>query len=331
MKAYVISKPGNPDVLELKEIPDPKAKKGQVRIQIKAFGLNRAEAVTRMGGSGTAVKFPRVIGIECVGVVLDCPGGELEKGQVVAAAMGDMGRKYDGSYAEQTVVPVTNVFPIETSLDWITLASIPETYFTAWGCCFKALKLEKFEQPKVLVRPGASALTIAITQIVNELGGQVIGVTRSQRKVERMLETGMYKVIVSSGSVADEVLSLWPDGADGVVDTIVSKVSVEDNFKLRSKKAHICLAGSLTDSYGTGKAGSFFKALVRTRVGFYDSGTISVKKDGINLQKIIHRVEQGVYNPHIDSVYDFADLSQAHQAMDENAFTGKVVISLLKS
>ena len=326
MKAYVITKPGGPEALELQEVPNPQAQKGQARIQIKAFGLNRAEAVTRMGGSGKAVKFPRVIGIECVGIVIDCPGGELENGQTVAAAMGEMGRAYDGSYAEQTVVPVTNVFPLETSLDWKTLAAIPETYFTAWGCCFQTLKLDKFEKPKVLVRPGASALAVAITQIVNHLGGQVIGVTRSLHKEEKMLKTGMHKVIVSADNVANEVLAEWPNGADGVVDTIVSKTSVADDFKLRSKKAHLCLAGSLADSYGTDKAGSFMKAMIKPRVGFYDSGTLSVTKDGVNLQQIVQRVEQGIYNPYIDAVFDFSELSKAHEMMDKNAFAGKVVI-----
>ena len=328
MKAYVIHEPGAADCLILKEVPDPVAKEGQARIKIHAFGLNRAEAVTRMGGSGKAVRFPRVIGIECVGEIMDCPGGELKVGQKVCAAMGEMGRAYDGSYAEQTVVPVSNVFPIDTHLDWITFGAIPETYFTAWGCCFKALKLETFERPKVLVRPGASSLAIAITQIVNHLGGQVIGVTRSDHKVDRMLEVGMHHVAVSSGAIADEVLGIWPNGADGVIDTIVSEATLEDDFNIRNDRAYMCLAGSLTDSYGTAKAGSYAKAAKQPRVGYYDSGTISVKNEGPIIQKIVDRVEKGIYNPHIDSVYPFEQLQEAHQKMDRNGFTGKVVINV---
>ncbi len=328
MRAYVITNPGGPECLELKEIPDPIPEKGQVHIAIKAFGLNRAEAITRMGGSGKAVQFPRVIGIECVGTVVSCPGGELAKGQTVVAAMGEMGRKYDGSYAEQMVVPVTNAFPIETTLDWTTLGAVPETYFTAWGCCFSSMKLDQFDRPKVLVRPGASALAIAITQIVNHIGGEVIGVTRSEHKVSRMLATGMKQVIVSDAQVANQVLEIWPDGADGIVDTIVSKATLEDDFKIRSGKAYMCLAGSLTDSYNASKAGSFEEAMSKPRVGFYDSGTISVKKDLEKIQTIIKRVEEGIYNPHIDSVYDFEELISAHEKMDKNGFTGKVVVNV---
>lgn len=328
MKAYVITHPGGPDCLTLQEIPDPIAKRGQVQIKIHAFGLNRAEAITRMGGSGKAVRFPRVIGIECVGEVLACPGGELKEGQKVCAAMGEMGRAYNGSYAEQTVVPVSNAFPIDTTLDWTTFGSIPETYFTAWGCCFHSMKLDRFEKPKVLVRPGASALAIAITQIVRHLGGQVIGVTRSDFKVDRMLASGMHKVIVSSGTVANEVLPEWPEGADGIVDTIVSKVTLADDFTIRNKRAYMCLAGSLTDSYEKDKAGSFAKAMLHPRVGYYDSGTISAKKDGPVMQEIIRRVESGTYKPNIDSVYSFDDLQLAHEKMDKNGFTGKVVIQV---
>ena len=328
MKAFVITNPGGPEALELRKVPDPVAVKGQVKIRIKAFGLNRAEAITRMGGSGKAVEFPRIIGIECVGEVLDCPGGELPLGRKVCAAMGEMGRAYDGSYAEQTVVPVSNVFPIDTNLDWVTFGAIPETYFTAWGCCFHSLKLDQFEKPNVLVRPGASALAIAITQIVNHMGGQVIGVTRSPHKVQKMLGSGMKKVLIASGSVHDEVISEWPQGADAIVDTIVSKTTLEDDFKIRNEKAHLCLAGSLTESYDRSNSGSFAKAMSRPRVGFYDSGTISVENDGAKIQEIVRRVEQGIYNPHIDSVFPFEKLKVAHEKMDKNEFSGKVVIEV---
>ena len=99
MKAFIVNKAGGPEALERVELEDPKPEAGQALIKIRGFGLNRAEAVTRMGGSFDAVKFPRVIGIECVGEILACPGGELPVGQKVAAAMGEMGRKYNGSYA----------------------------------------------------------------------------------------------------------------------------------------------------------------------------------------------------------------------------------------
>jgi len=328
MKAYVVHEPGGPEVLELEDIPEPRAQPGQVLIGIRAFGLNRAEAVTRMGGSGDAVPFPKVIGIECVGTVLDCPGGELARGQTVAAVMGGMGRKFNGSYAEKTVAPVSNVFPLQTHLDWTTLASLPETYLTAWGCAIEALGMDRVKHPRVLVRPGASALGVAIAQIVNHLGGAVVGVTRSVKKVEKLWKVGMKEVLVSDGPVAKRLRFIWPEGADGVVDTIASQATLADDFALKKGKARICVAGSLAESYATGPSPDFQEILRDPAVAFFSSENLNATKDGRKLQEIVRRVEEGYYLPYIDAIYPFEELVRAHEAMERNAFAGKVVVML---
>src|SRR6201998_4628137 len=125
MKAAVIYEPGVPGVLKVESRPIPKPREGEVLIQVKAFGLNRSELFTRQGLSPGGV-FPRVLGIEAVGLVEDAPGGEFTKGDVVATAMGGMGRDFDGAYAEYACVPVTQVQLIKTSLPWETLGALPE-------------------------------------------------------------------------------------------------------------------------------------------------------------------------------------------------------------
>lgn len=82
MKAVVIRAPGGADVLKIEELPIPKPEAGKVLIKIKAFGLNRSELFTRQGHS-PGVKFPRVLGIECCGIVEACPGGEFKEGEKV--------------------------------------------------------------------------------------------------------------------------------------------------------------------------------------------------------------------------------------------------------
>src|SRR5215470_9039668 len=99
MKAAVIHEAGAPEVLKLERRPIPTPRRGEVLIQVKAFGLNRSELFTRQGHS-PSVKFPRILGIEAVGVVDRAPGNEFAAGDVVATAMGGMGRQFDGSYAE---------------------------------------------------------------------------------------------------------------------------------------------------------------------------------------------------------------------------------------
>ncbi len=138
MKAVVIREPGPPDVLAIEELPVPQPATGWILIRVKAFGLNRSELFTRQGRS-PGVRFPRVLGIEAVGVVEDAPGGEYKKGQTVATAMGGMGREFDGGYAEYTCVPAVQVQAINTTLDWQTLGALPEMIQTAWGSLNSAL------------------------------------------------------------------------------------------------------------------------------------------------------------------------------------------------
>ena|SRR6266516_2735651 len=132
MKAIVVEQAGGPEVLQIRDVPKPEPREGWVLVRVKAFGLNRAELITRSGGSPT-VKFPRVIGIECVGIVEAAPGSALQPGQKVAAVMGEMGRAFDGGYEEYALLPSDHVFPIDTDLPWDVFAALPETFLTAAG------------------------------------------------------------------------------------------------------------------------------------------------------------------------------------------------------
>ena len=85
MKAAVIYQPGGPEVLKLERRPLPSPRAGDVLIRVKAFGLNRSELFTRQGHSPD-VKFPRILGIEAVGLVEAAPGGEFKSGDAVATA-----------------------------------------------------------------------------------------------------------------------------------------------------------------------------------------------------------------------------------------------------
>src|SRR5438477_1587185 len=111
MRAIVITRHGGPEVLAVRELLDPEPNLGDVLIEVKAFGLNRAETYMRRG---EWPEIARVSGIECVGVVADDPGGTLPTGSTVAALMGGLGRTRNGSYAEYVTAPASNVVPLET-------------------------------------------------------------------------------------------------------------------------------------------------------------------------------------------------------------------------
>jgi len=113
MRAILRTQFGGPEVLVMREIPEPEPKDGHAKIQVKAFGLNHAELHMR---KGEWAEIADVSGIECVGVVKSCPGGEFPVGAKVAALMGGLGRTINGSYAEYTRAPVSNVSLIDAEL-----------------------------------------------------------------------------------------------------------------------------------------------------------------------------------------------------------------------
>jgi NADPH:quinone reductase-like Zn-dependent oxidoreductase len=111
-----------------------------------------------------------VSGIECVGIVAACPGGEFE-GTAVASLMGGLGRTINGSYAEYTRAVAPNVVPLgpaASELEWHQLAAFPETYATAWTCLFRNLDLKKGQ--KLLIRGATSAFGQAALKLPVEKG-----------------------------------------------------------------------------------------------------------------------------------------------------------------
>src|ERR1700754_2175506 len=131
MRAIVLDGFGGPDKLVFKDIPEPEPIVGHVVIQVRAFGLNHAEMHMRRGEWAENAD---VIGLECVGIVKSCLGGEFPIGAKVAAMMGGMGRTINGSYAEYVVVPTHVVTLINADMPWTELAALPESYATAWTC-----------------------------------------------------------------------------------------------------------------------------------------------------------------------------------------------------
>src|SRR5262245_64879518 len=118
MRAILRTRFGGPEVLVIREIPEPEPKQGYVVIQIKAFGLNHAELHMR---EGKWAEIADVSGIECVGIVKSCPGGEFAVGTKVAALMGGLGRTINGSYAEYPRAPGTDVASSGSGLAWAEL------------------------------------------------------------------------------------------------------------------------------------------------------------------------------------------------------------------
>ena len=214
MKAVVVHEPGGPEVLRGEERPIPRARPGWILVRVRAFGLNRAELITRAGGSGDAVRFPRVLGIECAGEVVDAPGSDLKPGQRVLAAMGGMGRDYDGGYQQYALLPASQVIPVTSTLEWPQLGAIPESFGTAWGT-LQEIGLDVGES--LLVHGGTSSVGMAAIALGKDRRLLVLATTRQETKRVALQAAGaQYQLVLDGRELSLLVRALRPEGVDGL-------------------------------------------------------------------------------------------------------------------
>jgi NADPH:quinone reductase len=320
MRAAVVHEAGGPEVLQIEELPVPEPRPGWVLVRVRAFGLNRSELVTRVGGSGDAVTFPRVLGIECVGEVVEAPGGEQPAGQTIVAAMGGMGRDYDGGYAECTLLPVSQAIPVETSLPWPQLGTIPESFGTAWGSVDQ-LALEPGQS--VLIRGGSSSVGMAAITIAKDGGLTVFATTRQEHKRPALEAAGADHVVIDDGQVGARVREIAPEGVDGLLE-LVGPVTIRDSLKVVAPGGTACITGFLEGDWNLEPA-----RVEADHLGIplrsFGSSTINVDSYGAIYQEIVQKVEDGRYHDILDRTFPLTEIADAHRYMEANRATGKVV------
>ncbi|MEN0067261.1 MAG: zinc-binding dehydrogenase [Myxococcota bacterium] len=312
--------PGDASAFQRVERPLPAVKPGWVLVQVEAFGLNRSELFSRRGMSSADFSYPRVLGLECVGRVLDPSDAGIAQNTRVMCMMGGLGRAFDGGYASHVLAPRKQVFVAENQLSAADFGSIPETYNTAWGVT-EALPAQAGD--KVLVRAATSALGMAVTQILADRGCHVFGTTRNPKKVglleSRSRLTG---VILDGPDLAARVLA--DHGAmQAVVDGVGSREAIESNAATLPEGGHIQMVGQLAESWTSDQAPVVPDAVT---TGFTRSDLVEAPKDEPWLAEIVRRVEAGRYRPTIHETFPFEELPRAHRVMESNEAVGKLVV-----
>ncbi|MEB2777925.1 zinc-binding alcohol dehydrogenase family protein [Algoriphagus sp. D3-2-R+10] len=322
MQAVVLNESGGAENFTILERPLPVPSLDQVLIRIKAFGLNRSELMTRKGLS-PSVTFPRVLGIECVGEIVEDPSGEFSPGQKVAASMGGMGRDFDGSYQEFAVLPKSILTPFKSCLPWEILGALPEMFQTAFGSLKLALKLKESET--LLIRGGTSSVGLLAAQLAKSMGATVISTSRNKLNEKLLLKNGVDLVLEDDGILTKQIGKHYPGGVDKGLE-LVGTNTLADTLQCIKPGGLVCFTGMLSENWS-------FKDFapmdyIPSTVGLttFDSGSIKVPAP--YFQKFLQKIEKGEIRPEISKVFSFSEIVSAHQLMESNQAKGKIVVKI---
>jgi NADPH2:quinone reductase len=321
MRAIVLAKFGGLDSLVYADIPKPLPKDGEVVIAVKGFGINHAEMHMRRGEWAEAAE---VSGIECVGIVDSCPGGEFAVGAKVAALMGGLGRTINGSYAEYTRVRAANVALIESDLPWSQLAALPETYAVAWTCLFRNLRLETGQT--LVLRGATSSLGQAALKMAVAAGARVIATTRRSERVGMLEKLGASRVELERRDLAAHIAE--SKQIDAVLD-LVGNSTILDSLDMLRRGGTACLAGWLGGLDPLGDFNPLLRMASGVNWNFFGSfvfGTPGFPLSDVPLQDIARQVAQGALEAKPSRVFSFDQIHEAHRVMEAGESGGKMVI-----
>ena len=186
MRAIVYTGAGGPEVIAIREVTTPTPGAGEVRVRVKAAGLNRADIYQRRGGYSAPPGWPADIpGLEYAGDV-DAVGPGVTRWRPGDRVMGLVG---GGGQAEAVVVRQEEILPLPPSLSYVEGAAIPEVFYTAYDALVTRGRLAAGE--RVLIHAVGSGVGTAAAQIAKHLGATVIGTSRSPEKLARARAYGV--------------------------------------------------------------------------------------------------------------------------------------------
>lgn len=320
MRAIVLDGFGGLDHLVYTDIPKPEPMEGEVVIQIKAFGINHAEMHMRRGEWAEAAE---VSGIECVGIVDSCPGGEFPVGAKVAALMGGLGRTVNGSYAEYTRVRAANVALIDADLPWEQLAALPETYATAWTCLFRNIDLQAGQT--LVIRGATSSFGQAAVKLAVNAGAHVIATTRNPDRFALLEGLGAR----AEKEVPDLSAHIAESGHIDAVLDLVGNSTILDSLDMLRRGGTACLAGWLGGLDPIPDFNPLLRMASGVNLSFFGSfvfGSAGFPLSDVPLSDIADQAERGELDAKPSRVFAFDEIREAHRVMEAGEAGGKMVV-----
>ena len=336
MKQIWITKAGDPDVLELREAPDPEPGAGEVRIRVEAAGVNFADLMARMGIYPDAPPLPCVVGYEVAGNI-DAVGEGVDASRIGEPVVAMT--RFKG-YSSAAVVPTGQAVKRPEGLGAVEAASIPVTGLTAWMMLEIMGRVR--EGDRVLVHSAGGGVGLMALDLLKWRGAYAIG-TASEGKHEFLKERGYDQLINYREDDFEEVLSK-EKGLDLILDPIGGD-SWAKGLRLLRPGGRLVVFGFSARAQGS-KSSIFTDIKALAAVPWLKFNPVTLMNEnrgvmGVNmghlwdegervagwLTELLALWEQGIIRPHVHATCPFEDAAAAHQAIHNRENRGKIVLT----
>ncbi len=318
MKAIRVNRLGEPDVLELVEMPDPEVRPGEVVVKIYAIGVNPVETYIRAGLQGYGRSVPYTPGSDCAGVVHSVGAG------VTSVAEGD--RVYtsgslSGTYAQYTLCTEKHLHRLPEVVSFEQGAAIGIPYATAYRALFHRANVQPGET--VLIHGASGGVGIAATQLARAHGLQVIGTAGTQEGRDLVLQQGAHHVLDHyQPECLAQAAALCPSGSIDVILEMLANQNLGDDLTVLSKGGRVVVIGSRGTVVINPRDTMSRDASI---LGMALMNATDIEMARLHAA-LVAGLESGVVRPVIGREFQLAEAAQAHQAILESAAVGKVIL-----
>jgi putative PIG3 family NAD(P)H quinone oxidoreductase len=326
MTAVVMTRPGGPEVLEIREVDRPEPGTGEVLVRVRATALNRADLMQREGRYPPPPGAPADIpGLEFAGEVAALgPGArEWNEGDPVFGITGG------GAYAEYLVAHERTVAAIPASLDWTGAAAVPEAFITAHDALVTQAAVRTSE--RVLIHAIGSGVGLAAAQLARAVGAVPFGTSRTQDKIDRARDFGLEDGVTLGGDLRTlaEAVSRWTDGRgiDVVLD-LVGGSYVQAGVEALALRGRLILIGTVAGAQTPLDLRRVLTRRLTIRGTMMRARALEEKILATRAfaSQVVPLLARDIVVPVIDSVFSLSQIAEAHRHLESNATFGKVVV-----
>jgi NADPH2:quinone reductase len=324
MRAVVIDGYGGPDVLRIEDVQQPAPSAGDIRVRVRAFGVNRADLLQRRGMYPAPAGAPQDIpGLEYAGEV-EAVGSAVEGVALGERVMGIVG---GGGYAQFLITPAEHAVPIPPDMSFTDAAAIPEVFVTAHDALDR-LALGRGEW--ILIHAVGSGVGTAALQLAGSRGAHCIGTSRTSSKLAKAAELGMeVGVNTEKEDLRDVVLRAVASGVDAVVDLIGGPL-FQKTLDVVGPRGRVVVVGLTAGSRTELDLGLLLRKRIRVEGTVLRSRSVAEKTAVMKSfrEKVLPSLAGGAARPIVDRVFEFKDVQAAHEHLESNANFGKVVVAV---